>query len=52
MKMGKTGLPDLQQPGQQYASFDELPAAVKAYTKKNHPLRHCAGRFYQPNETS
>jgi hypothetical protein len=54
MKMGKTpGYLIYSGQGNKYASFDELPAAVKAYTKKNHPTYVTApDSFYQPNETS
>ncbi len=54
MKMGKTpGYLIYSGQGNKYATFDELPAAVKAYTKKNYPTYVTApDSFYQPNETS
>jgi hypothetical protein len=54
MKMGQTpGYLIYSGQGNKYASFDELPAAVKAYTLKHYPTYVTApDSFYQPNETS
>lgn len=39
--------------GRKYATFDELPEKIKAYTRKNYPSFVTAPEsFYQPNETS
>lgn len=54
MKMGMTpGYLIYSGQGNKYASFNELPAAVKAYTLKHFPAYATApDSFYQPNETS
>jgi hypothetical protein len=54
MKMGQApGYLIYSGQGRKYASFEELPAKVQAYTKKNFPSYVTApDSFYQPNETS
>ncbi|MBK6321793.1 MAG: DUF1838 family protein [Burkholderiales bacterium] len=54
MKMGQTpGYLIYSGQGNKYASFNELPATVKAYTLKHFPSFVTApDSFYQPNETS
>lgn len=39
--------------GRKYATFDELPEKIKAYTRENYPSYLTApDRYYQPNQTS
>ncbi len=39
--------------GRKYATFDELPAKIREYTRKHYPTYVTApDSFYQPNETS